>query len=421
MSKIVYAPAFPAFGSHIPHCEPAWYQGFRSPYYRASHAAFRATVRAFVEQEIKPNIDEWVASPTGYPRALHEKAYAAGIQGVLYPTEWGGTRPADFDAFHELVLWDELARMGGGGVLGQMSINSMALPPVMQHGSQRLRDLVCRDVVTGKKNICLAISEPGAGSDVARIACTAALSADGTHFVLNGQKKWITGGTFADFFTIAVRTGGEGMGGISLLLMEAGSPGISIRKMATQFDNSHSTTFIELDDVKVPFENLIGEQGKGFKYIVHNFNHERFVISAASCREARLCFEEAMAHALTRKTFGKRLIDHQLIRYKLAEMARGIEATQDMVERVAYQFASGVPHHELGAQCALLKVQVSKTFEHCAREASQIFGGSSIVREGKGKVVERLYRCVRASAIPGGSEEILLDLAIREAVRKSKL
>ena len=185
-SPVVYDPPFADFGNQIPHTEPAWYQGFRSPYYRASHVAFRATVRRFVEEEIKPNIDAWVASQKGYPRELHEKAYAAGIQGVLYPKEWGGTRPADFDAFHELLLWDELARAGGGGVLGQMSINSMALPPVMEHGSQRLRDLVCRDVVTGKKNICLAISEPGAGSDVARIACTAELSPDGTHFVING-------------------------------------------------------------------------------------------------------------------------------------------------------------------------------------------------------------------------------------------
>ena len=144
------------------------------------------------------------------------------------------------------------------------------------------------------------------------------------------------------------------------------------------------------------------------------------MISAGTCRQARLCYEEAIKFALTRKTFGKPLVSHQVIRYKLAEMARQVESLHDNVERVAYQFSQGVPDFALGGQCALLKVQASKTFEFCAREASQIFGGSSIVKEGRGKVVERLYRDVRASAIPGGSEEILLDFAMRQAVAKAK-
>jgi alkylation response protein AidB-like acyl-CoA dehydrogenase len=213
--------------------------------------------------------------------------------------------------------------------------------------------------------------------------------------VVNGTKKWITGGFYADFFTTAVRTGGEGMGGISLLLIEKETPGINIRKMETQFDNSHNTTFITFDNVHVPVKNLIGEEGQGFLYIVHNFNHERFVIATSAARMARLCFEEAFKYALVRKTFGKTLVQHQLIRFKLAEMARQIESLQDFVERVAFQFSCGVPDHQMGGQCALLKVQASKTFEYCSREASQIFGGSSIVKEGKGKIVERLAREVR--------------------------
>jgi len=189
--------------------------------------------------------------------------------------------------------------------------------------------------------------------------------------------------------------------------------------MPTQFDSCHNTTFIELDNVKVPVKNLIGEEDMGFMLIMTNFNHERFVISAASTRESRLCFEEAIKYSLLRETFGKPLIQHQIIRAKLAEMARQIEALHDNLERVAYQFKRGVPDFDLGGQCALLKVQASRTFELCAREASQIFGGNSIVREGQGKIVERLYREVRAAAIPGGSEEILLDFAIRQAAAKA--
>ncbi len=365
---------------------------------------------------MKPNVDEWIK--TGYPRELHEKAYAAGIQGISYPAEFGGYQPVDYDAFYELILIDEMGRAGGGHVLGQLGINSMGLPPIIHHGSQYIKDKVCRDVVIGKKNICLAISEPFAGSDVAGIKTTAIR--DGDFYIVNGTKKWITGGHMGDFFTTAVRTGGEGMAGISMLLIEREMPGISIRKMPTQFDSSHSTTFIELDNVRVPVINLIGEENMGFLMLLHNFNHERFVISAAATRCARLCYEEAIKHALDRQTFGKPLASHQIIRFKLAEMARQIEALHDNVERVAFQFSRGVPDHQLGGQCALMKVQASKVFEFCAREASQIFGGSSIVREGRGRVVERLYRDVRAAAIPGGSEEILLDFAMRQTVSKAR-
>jgi len=238
---------------------------------------------------------------------------------------------------------------------------------------------------------------------------------------VNGLKKWITGGLYADFFTLACRTGDAGMGGISLLLVDRNSPGLSVRKMETQFDNSHNTTMVTLDQVKVPVEHLIGQENQGFMLIMNNFNHERFVISAGVCRQARLCYEEAFKYSLTRETFGKKLVNHQLIRYKLAEMARQVESLYDSCERVAFQFKCGVQDWKLGGQCALLKVQASKTFEFCAREASQIFGGNSIVKEGQGKLVERLYREVRASAIPGGSEEILLDFAIRSAVAKAKL
>lgn len=239
---------------------------------------------------------------------------------------------------------------------------------------------------------------------------------EGDHFVVNGQKKWITGGHIADFFTLAARTSGSGPRGLSLLLVDAKTPGLHIRKMETQFDTCHGTTFLTFDNVLVPVANLIGEEGQAFKYLLLNFNHERFVLSISTCRFARLCYSESLKYCVRRKTFGKLLGEHQMIRWKLAEMARQVEALQDSNERVAFQYKAGVPDSKLGSQCALLKVQCSKTFEFCAREASQIFGGSSLVREGPGKLVERLYREVRAAAIPGGSEEILLDLAARQAI-----
>merc|ERR1712226_685867 len=168
----------PAYGDSLKFCEPSWYQGLPSPYYKQTHVDFRAKCREFVEKEIVPYADEW--DKTGYPRSLHRKSYEAGIHGAIYPVEYGGTPPPDFDAFHEIIMNDEIARSGCGGILAQASINSMALPPIIQHASQRIKDMVLRDVITGKKDISLAISEPTHGSDVAGLRTTAVR--DGDHY-----------------------------------------------------------------------------------------------------------------------------------------------------------------------------------------------------------------------------------------------
>jgi len=367
----------------------------------------------------------WIERREVYPQDLHRKAAALGLPavGLAKGTKEGYSKevvPAGgWDAFHELVYLDEVAAVGPGGCMGQCSINSMALPPVMAAGSKQVKDQIVAGVYSGDKNISLAISEPTAGSDVANIKLSAVL--EGDMYRVNGQKKWITGGHMADYFTLVARTGGFGPQGLSLLLVDAKSPGLDIRKMETQFDTCQGTTFITFEDVMVPAANLIGKEGEGFKYILLNFNHERWVISVGACRYSRLCYSESLKYAVRRKTFGKKLADHQIIRGKLAEMSRQIEALHDMNERIAYQYARGIPDARLGRDCALLKVMCSKTFEYCAREASQVFGGSSIVREGPGKLVERLYREVRASAIPGGSEEILQDLAARQAIARADL
>lgn len=207
---------------------------------------------------------------------------------------------------------------------------------------------------------------------------------------------------------------------MSLLLLDAKTPGVSVRKMPMQFDDVHNTTFVTIEDAKVPVKNRIGEEGQGFKMLLVNFNHERWLISIQAIRMARRCYEEAFSYALKRKTFGQQLIEHQAIRFKFAEMARLIEATHAQAEQMTYCYKAGVPDLELGTQAALLKVNASRVHELCAREASQIFGGSSLVKEGQGKEVERLYRRVRFNAIPGGSEEIMLDLAMKENIKKVK-
>jgi len=165
----------------------------------------------------------------------------------------------------------------------------------------------------------------------------------------------------------------------------------------------------------VPVANLIGKENQGFQVIMFNFNHERLIGAIASCRSGRVCLEEAIKYARNRKTFGKRLIDHQVIRHKIAEMARHVEATHALIEQVCYQMKTGIDDSKIGGIMALTKVNATRTFGLCAREASQILGGNSCIRGGIGDKVERLYREVRVNAIGGGSEEILFDLAMRQA------
>ncbi|EGS22147.1 acyl-CoA dehydrogenase-like protein [Thermochaetoides thermophila DSM 1495] len=427
------AEALDPFGSLIPFSDPSWYQGYHSPYYNETHAALRAEVREWIEKEIEPFVTEWDEKKQVPPEIYKEmgrRGYLAGLLGTKYQKDYvknhvKSVPPEQWDLFHELVLTDELSRTGSGGfvwnVIGGFGIGC---PPLVKFGKKSLVDRILPGILSGEKRICLAITEPDAGSDVANITCEAKLSEDGKYYIVNGEKKWITNGIWCDYFTTAVRTGGPGMDGVSLLLIERDFGGVSTRRMDCQGVWSSGTTYITFEDVKVPVENLIGKENKGFRVIMTNFNHERIGIIIQCLRFSRVCFEEAVKYANKRRTFGKKLIDHPVIRLKLAHMARQIEASYNWLENIIYQcqkMGETEAMLRLGGAIAGLKAQATVTFEFCAREASQIFGGLSYSRGGQGGKIERLYRDVRAYAIPGGSEEIMLDLSIRQSMRVHKM
>lgn len=425
--------ALEQFGSQIPFADPSWYQNYHSAYYNESHAALRAEVREWVESEIEPFVTEWDEKKE-VPREIFLEAgrrgYLAGLLGVHYPVDYTkntvkSVSPEKWDLFHEMIITDELSRVGSGGFVWNM-IGGFGIggPPLVKFGKKALKDRILPGILTGEKRICLAITEPDAGSDVANLTCEAKLSEDGKHYIVNGEKKWITNGIWADYFTTAVRTGGEGMNSVSLLLIERDMGGVSTRRMDCQGVWSSGTTYITFEDVKVPVENLLGKENQGFKVIMTNFNHERVGIIIQSLRFSRVCYEESVKYASKRRTFGKKLIDHPVIRMKLAHMARQIEASYNWLENLVYQcqkMGETEAMLRLGGAIAGLKAQSTLTFEFCAREASQIFGGLSYSRGGQGAKVERLYRDVRAYAIPGGSEEIMLDLSMRQSLRVAKV
>merc|ERR1712232_1069062 len=219
-------------------------------------------------------------------------------------------------------------------------------------------------------------------------------------------------------------TGPAGMNGLSLLLVEKDMPGVKTRKMKCSGVWSSGTTYVTFDDVKVPKGNLLGKENQGFKYIMENFNHERFAICVMTNRFSRVCLEESLKFANKRKTFGKTLVQHPVIRWKIAEMARMIEASHHWLEFITHQMntmSKMEANLKLGGQTALLKVQCTKVFEYCARESAQIFGGLAYSRGGQGEKVERLNREVRAMAVPGGSEEIMLDLGVRQSTKLAEM
>ncbi|KAI9879266.1 MAG: hypothetical protein M1830_009067 [Pleopsidium flavum] len=420
------------YGDQVPFADPSWYQSYHSAYFNESHATLRNEVRQWVEAEIEPNVTEWDEAkkvPDSIYKAMGERGYLAGLMGMHYPTHLTDRRvksvsPEKWDLFHEMLLTDEISRSGSGGLVWNLIGGfGIGCPPVVKFGKKSLVDRIVPGILSGDKRICLAITEPDAGSDVANLTCEAKLTEDGKHYIVNGEKKWITNGIWSDYFTTAVRTGKEGMNGVSVLLIEREHGGVSTRRMDCQGVWCSGTTYVTFEDVKVPVENLIGKENQGFKVIMTNFNHERIGIIIQCLRFSRVCYEESMKYAHKRRTFGKKLIDHPVIRLKLAHMARQIEASYNWLENLIYQCEK---MHEteamlkLGGAIASLKAQATTTFEFCAREASQIFGGLSYSRGGQGAKVERLYRDVRAYAIPGGSEEIMLDLSIRQSLRVHK-
>jgi acyl-CoA dehydrogenase len=373
-----------------------------SPFYTDAHHAWRDALRRWVDREIAPYATAWDEAGE-IPRDLYKKASELGLLQLGYPEEFGGI-PSD--PFMSITTTQELARPGAGGIPASLMIHGIGAPPIAAVGSPELKTRILPAVLRGEKILALGVTEPSGGSDVANLCTTA--RRDGEHYVVNGEKCYITSGMRADYLTTAVRTGGPGAGGVSLLLIDMDSPGVSRTKLQKMGWWASDTASIFFNDVRVPVQNLIGEAGRGFPAIMLNFNNERLALAAGATAYARVALEEALAYAQQRHTFGKRLADHQVIRHKIAEMTRHVNASQAYLELTAWRLAQG---EAPVADICLLKVQATQTMEFCAREALQILGGAGYMR---GTKSERIYREVRVNAIGGGSEEIMRDLAARQ-------
>ena len=373
-----------------------------SPFYTAEHEAFRAVVTRFVAREIAPYASAWDEAGE-FPRALYAKAAKIGLLGLGFPEEFGGV-PAD--QFMKIVASQELARAGAGGISASLMSHTIGAPPIARAGRPEVRVRVLPGILSGRKISALAITEPSGGSDVAALRTRA--RRDGDHYIVSGEKTFITSGVRADYLTVAVRTGGAGAAGVSLLLVDGDTPGLTRTRLDKMGWWASDTASLHFDDCRVPAENLLGEEGQGFKLIMQNFNSERMGMAAGCTAYARVCLDEAIAYAKQRQTFGKPLVQHQVIRHKLVDMAQRVTASQAMLEMLAWRLEQG---DNPVAEICMMKNQATQTMAYCASEAVQIFGGLGFMR---GVKVERIYREVKVNAIGGGTEEIMKDLASRQ-------
>jgi acyl-CoA dehydrogenase len=378
-------------------------------YYTPEHRDFRESVRRFTSAELTPQATQWDEAGE-FPRTLYQRAAEIGLLGMGFPEEYGGI--AGTDTFHRLIACIELAQCGAGGILASLMSHSIAAPPVAFLGSPALKARVLPDVLSGRKIAALAITEPGGGSDVAALKTSA--RRDGDDFIVDGEKTFITSGMRADYFTVAVRTDPSATGakGISLLLIERDAPGFTRTELDKMGWWASDTAHLRFDGCRVPAANLLGPEGVGFRAIMYNFNAERYSIAAYSLGFAWACYQEALAWARERRTFGHRLVEHQVVRHRFVDMLSRIEASRALLEETAYRLDHAPPGDPatVAAVC-MLKNFATRTLQFCADGAVQTLGGMGYMR---GTKSERIYREVKVNMIGGGAEEIMKDLAARQ-------
>jgi acyl-CoA dehydrogenase len=375
------------------------------PALTAEHAQFRDTVRRFVERELAPQAAAWDEAGE-FPRTLYRKAAAAGLLGIGFPQEYGGV---EADLFYHVILAEEVARAGSGGLHASLFSHGIGAPPIARVGSDALKARVLPGILAGEKISALAITEPSGGSDVAQLRTTA--RREGADYVVNGEKAFITSGMRADYTTVAVRTGGPGAGGVSLLLIERDRPGFSRTPLDKMGWWCSDTALLRFDDCRVPVDNLIGEENAGFRAIMLNFNAERLTMAAMAVGFAQVCLDEALDWARARQTFGQCLLGHQVMRHKLVDMQTRVHAARALLYDSCWRLVASPDDPTAVAQLCMTKNFATRSMQFCADEAVQTLGGAGFVRGSKS---ERIYREVKVMTIGGGTEEIMKDLAARQ-------
>ncbi|MFZ5868975.1 MAG: acyl-CoA dehydrogenase family protein [Actinomycetota bacterium] len=370
------------------------------PWRTPERVALRRLVRDFVAREIAPHMEEWERDGE-LPRDLHRKAAAVGLLGVGFPEHVGGSGG---DAIDSAIITEEILHGGGStGVCASLFTHGIAVPHIVAYGSPELVDRYVRPTLAGELIGSLAVSEPGGGSDVANLRTRAVR--DGDEYVVNGSKTFITSGVRADFVTAAVRTGGPGHPGISLLVIDKDTPGFTVsRRLDKMGWRCSDTAELSFTDVRVPVTHVVGTENTGFAQIMQQFQSERIGLAVQAYATAARALDLALGWARDRETFGRPLSSRQVIRHKLAEMARQVDVARSYTRAVMQRFLAG---EDVDAEVSMAKNTAVYACDFVVDEAVQIFGGMGYMRESE---VERHYRDARILGIGGGTNEIMNEV-----------
>lgn len=376
-----------------------------APYFTEEHEALRKVIRRFVEKEVAPHIEKWEKDGE-FPIEIVKRMGDLGFLGLRYPEKIGGQGG---DYFTGLIFAEEMAKCGCGGFPMAIAVQTdMATPPIAEFGNEDQIKRFLIPAIKGEKLAAIGISEANHGSDVASIETRA--KKDGDDWIINGSKMFITNGMRADFVTLVTRTSdAPGYKGISIFLVDLDSPGVSVSKRLDKVGmRSSDTAELIFDNVRVPHANLLGEEGKGFSYIMWELQGERMISAAGSVGMAEYAYNLALDYAKTRKQFNQPIANFQIISHMLAEMKTEIEVCKELTYATAYQFSKG---NILSKEISMTKLAAAQMAHWVADRALQIFGGNGYMAE---YPIERIWRDTRLHRIGAGADEVMKEIIAKQ-------
>ncbi|MEM1119934.1 MAG: acyl-CoA dehydrogenase family protein [Bacteroidota bacterium] len=380
----------------------------QSYYFNEEHELFRQSLRAFIDKEVQPNIDQWEKDQR-IPKSLWKKMGDMGFLGLSFPEEYGGS---NLDYFYDVVFNEELGRVNSGGfTITQQVTQYMAGPYLYKYGSEFIKQKYLPGLISGEKLCSIGITEPGAGSDAQNIQTKAIRQGD--HYLVNGSKTFITNGVYGDFIVTVVKTNPKaGAKGVSLLIIEQSMEGVSTRKLNKLGWHSSDTAEINFDNVKVPVENLIGQEGRGFQYLMNGLQLERTCFVPSSVVAMEVAIDKALQYMSERHAFGKPINQFQVLRHRMAQLAAEVESLKAFGYYCANLYGNGVYDVKL---CSMAKLLSTELQEKVATQCLQMYGGYGFIED---YPQARMYRDVRVGTIGGGSSEIMREIIAKMMINE---
>ncbi|MGB1308904.1 MAG: acyl-CoA dehydrogenase family protein [Oceanihabitans sp.] len=381
-----------------------------SMYFTEEHQLFRQSLQDFLKKEVVPHINKWEETGT-VERFIWEKFGEMGFFGLAYPEEYGGL---DLDLFYTVILLEELQKINSGGFAANIWAHTyLAMTHVNKEGSHEIKQKYLTPSITGEKIGCLCITEPFGGSDVAGMRTTAVKKGD--TYVLNGSKTFITNGVYSDYLVVAAKTDPDaGHKGMSIFIMDRDTPGISATKLDKLGWRASDTAEIAFDNVTIPASNLMGEEGKGFPYIMQHFALERLIMGVNAHARAEYALEYARNYMSERSAFGNTIDKFQALRHSFVDLYADMEMCREYNYSVAYRLNKG---EYVVKEATISKLRSTKMADDVAYQCVQFLGGYGYMEE---YPMARLLRDSRLGPIGGGTSEILREIIAKMVIDKKE-